>query len=86
MASRRRFPVPRALPGVHNQTVRMMVRTSLGGKTLRVRLSNALGSSSLALGAARERVRVARRPMRVSNGSITSRGNPFGNSGNGFAK
>src|SRR4051794_26610720 len=42
-APARRFPVPRALPGVQNQTVRMIVRTSLGGKTLRVRLSNALG-------------------------------------------
>lgn len=53
----RRFPVPRALPGVHNQTVRMIVRTSIGGKTLRVRLSNALGSSSLALGAAHIAIR-----------------------------
>jgi len=48
----RRFPVPRALPGVHNQTVRMIVRSSVGGKTLRVRLSNALGAGTLTLGAA----------------------------------
>jgi lysophospholipase L1-like esterase len=53
----RRFPVPRALPGVHNQTVRMIVRTSIGGKALRVRLSNALGSGSLALGAAHLAIR-----------------------------
>jgi lysophospholipase L1-like esterase len=48
----RRFPVPRALPTVHNQTVRMLVRTSVGGKKLRVRLSNALGAPALAIGAA----------------------------------
>ena len=48
----RRFPVPRALSGVHNQTVRMIVRTSIGGKTLRVRFSNALGASALEVGAA----------------------------------
>ena len=48
----RRFPVPRALPTVHNQTVRMLVRTSLGGKKLRVRFSNALGAPALEIGAA----------------------------------
>ncbi len=48
----RRFPVPRALPGVHNQTVRMIARTSIGGKTLRVRFNNALGSRALAIGSA----------------------------------
>src|SRR5262245_58742464 len=34
----RRFPVPPPLAGVDGQTVRMIVRTSLGGDTLRVRL------------------------------------------------
>lgn len=48
----RRFPVPRALPGVHNQTIRMLVRASIPGKTLRVRFSNALGAPTLAIGAA----------------------------------
>ncbi len=48
----RRFPVPRALPTVHNQTVRMLVRASVGGKRLRVRFSNALGAPALAIGAA----------------------------------
>src|SRR3954471_5031093 len=45
----RRFPVPRALPTVHNQTVRMLVRASVGGKKLRVRFSNALGAPALAI-------------------------------------
>jgi hypothetical protein len=48
----RRFPVPRALPTVHNQTVRMLVRGSVGGKKLRVRFSNALGTAALEIGAA----------------------------------
>src|SRR5689334_20722406 len=41
-APARRFPVPRPLTGLNNQTVRMIVRSSVGGKTVRVRLSNAL--------------------------------------------
>src|SRR5262249_28459070 len=48
----RRFPVPPALPGLHNQTVRMIVRASIGGRSVRVRLSNALGAGTLTLGAA----------------------------------
>ena len=35
-----------------NQTVRMVVRTSLGGRRVRVQLSNALGSTALSIGAA----------------------------------
>jgi lysophospholipase L1-like esterase len=51
-APARRFPVPPPLVGLHNQTVRMIVRSSIGGNTLRVRLSHALGASMLSLGAA----------------------------------
>jgi lysophospholipase L1-like esterase len=51
-APARRFPVPPALASLHNQTVRMIVRTSIGGSTLRLRLSNALGAPTIALGAA----------------------------------
>ena len=39
-------------PGFTNQTVRLIVHTSLGGSELRVRLSNAFGTDSLAIGAA----------------------------------
>ena len=48
----RRFPIPPTLAGINNQTVRMLVRTSLGGSRIRVRLSNAVGGSSVSLGAA----------------------------------
>ena len=34
----RRFPIPPTLAGLNNQTVRMIVRTSLGGSRIRVRL------------------------------------------------
>jgi lysophospholipase L1-like esterase len=49
----RRFPVPPQLSGVSNQTVRMIVRTSLGGSKLRVRLSNAFAAATVTVGAAR---------------------------------
>jgi lysophospholipase L1-like esterase len=42
-------PAPR---GYSNQTIRMMVRTSIGGSRLRIKLSNAFGSAPVALGAA----------------------------------
>lgn len=39
-------------PGYTNQTVRMIIRTSIGGNQVRVRFSNAFGSDSLVIGAA----------------------------------
>src|SRR6187399_3100929 len=48
----RRFLVPPALPALSNQTIRMVARTSLGGQTLRVRLSQAFGAPAITLGAA----------------------------------
>jgi lysophospholipase L1-like esterase len=53
----RRFPVPPPLAGLNNQTVRMIVRTSIAGHTLRVRLANALGAPSVRLGAAHLAIR-----------------------------
>jgi lysophospholipase L1-like esterase len=41
----------------HNQTLRMIARTSIGGQTLRVRLSNAYGAHKLDIGAARVALR-----------------------------
>lgn len=38
--------------GLNNQTVRMIVRTSIGGKRVRVQLSNAYGTGALTVGAA----------------------------------
>ncbi len=43
--------------GFNNHTLRMMPRLSLGGDTLRVRISNAYGARPLVLGAARIGVR-----------------------------
>ncbi|HVW07643.1 MAG TPA: SGNH/GDSL hydrolase family protein [Bryobacteraceae bacterium] len=48
----RRFPIPPTLAGIDNQTVRMIIRSSMGGSRVRVRLSNAAGGSSVMLGAA----------------------------------
>jgi lysophospholipase L1-like esterase len=53
----RRFPVPPPLAGLNNQTVRMIVRTSIGGHSVRVRLSNALGGSTVTLGSAHIAIR-----------------------------
>src|SRR5579863_7743999 len=47
-------PIPETLK---NQTVRMVVRTSIGGRRVRVQLSNALGNSRLAVGAAHIAIR-----------------------------
>ena len=43
------FPTP---PTINNQTVRMIVRTSIGGHRVRVQLSNAFGTTALRIGAA----------------------------------
>lgn len=43
------FPLP---PTINNQTVRMIVHTSIGGHRVRVQLSNAFGTGTLQIGAA----------------------------------
>jgi len=45
-------PGPRPIQSFHNQTARMIVRTSLGGRRVRVQLSNAHGNMPLVVGAA----------------------------------
>jgi len=45
-------PRPLGAAGFHNQTVRMMLRASLGGRRLRVKLENAFNSAPLVVGAA----------------------------------
>jgi lysophospholipase L1-like esterase len=45
-------PVPGGLQTVNNQTVRMIVRTSIGGKRARLKLSNSFGASAVRIGAA----------------------------------
>src|ERR1019366_2344632 len=46
-----------AARGFNNQTVRMIVRTSIGGRRLRVRLSNAFGGAPVVLGTAHLAIR-----------------------------
>lgn len=53
--------------GFNNQTVRMIVRVSLGGKELRVRFSNAFGKSALTIGDAH--VALAGKDAAVLSGS-----------------
>src|SRR6202050_4261011 len=43
--------------GYNNQTVRMMVRASIGGRRVRVKISNAFGSAPLVLGTAHIAIR-----------------------------
>jgi len=56
-APQRRFRIPPALPGLSDQTVRMILRTSIGGKGVRVRLANAFGATTAKIGAAHIAVR-----------------------------
>jgi lysophospholipase L1-like esterase len=46
------LPANTTNPGFTNQTVRLIVHTSLGGNEVRMRLSNAFGTESLVIGAA----------------------------------
>jgi len=62
--------------GFTNQTVRLIVHTSLGGNEVRVRLSNAFGTESLAIGAAH----VALRSMNAGIVSGTDRALTFSGS------
>ena len=48
----RRFGIPAPLASLHNQTVRMIALTSIGGSNVRIRLSNALGAPAVNIGAA----------------------------------
>ena len=58
-APQRRFGIPAALPPLHDQTLRLIVRTSIGGQTVRVRLSQAFGAAAVTLGAAHIATRAA---------------------------
>jgi lysophospholipase L1-like esterase len=48
----RRFGIPRAVPGLSNQTIRMIVRTSIGGSQVRIRMSQAFGAPAVTIGSA----------------------------------
>lgn len=63
--------------GFTNQTVRLVVHTSLGGNEVRVRLSNAFGSQSLVVGAAH----IALRSMNAATVAGTDRPLTFNGAG-----
>jgi lysophospholipase L1-like esterase len=48
----RRFGAPVEIPRLADQTVRMIVRTSIGGRRVRIRLANAFGGTTVFIGAA----------------------------------
>jgi lysophospholipase L1-like esterase len=70
------LPANTTNPGFTNQTVRLVVHTSLGGDEARVRLSNAFGTASLVIGAAH----VALRNMNAGIVSGTDRALTFSGS------
>ncbi len=45
-------PRPQLITGFHNQTLRMIAHTSIGGRRVRIELSNVFGSTPLVIGAA----------------------------------
>jgi lysophospholipase L1-like esterase len=71
------LPANTTNPGFTNQTVRLVVHTSLGGNEVRVRLSNAFGTESLLIGAAH----IALRSMNAGTVSATDRALTFSGSG-----
>jgi len=48
----RRFGIPASLGGLSNQSIRMIVRSSLGGNRVRIRVSQAFGAPAVTIGAA----------------------------------
>ena len=73
-----------ARQGFHDQTVRMILRTSIGGSNVRIRLSNAIGAAPVDIGAAHIAVhgkdseivagRAGLSPSAVSRGGRCGRG------------
>jgi len=68
---------PQPLRSFNNQTVRMMVRTSLGGRRIRVTLANTFGSGRLKVGAAHVALRERDAAIiPASDHALTFSGNP----------
>ena len=73
----RRFGIPALLPGLHDQTIRMIARTSIGGRTMRIRLSQAFGAPAVVVGAAHVGIRSAESAIVPgSDRTLTFSGNP----------
>jgi lysophospholipase L1-like esterase len=71
------LPANNTNPGFTNQTVRMIVHTSVGGSQVRVRLSNAFGTDPLSIGA----VHIALRSKDSSTAPGSDHALTFGGSG-----
>jgi lysophospholipase L1-like esterase len=67
-------PPPFRVTTLNNQTVRMILRTSIGGRRVRVKLSNAFGLAAVTIGS----VHVARRGTDASIAGGTDRALTFG--------
>jgi lysophospholipase L1-like esterase len=68
------FPAP---PGFNNQTVRMVVHTSIGGRRARIQLSNAFGTAPLKIGAAHVALRDKESAiLQASDHALTFSGKP----------
>ena len=71
-------PLPAALQTFTDQTVRLIVHTSIGGSGLRIRLSNELGSTPLRIGAAHVALRGSGADIVPgSDRALTFGGRPF---------
>ena len=69
---------PKTLQTFNDQTVRLIVRTSIGGSKVRIRLSNELGSTPLRIGAAHVALRAAgAETVAGSSRALTFGGRPF---------
>ena len=73
----RRFGIPALLPGLHDQTIRMIARTSVGGRTVRIRLSQAFGAPAVVVGAAHVGIRATESAIvPASDRTLTFSGRP----------
>lgn len=76
----RRYPIPPTLAGLNNQTVRMIVRCSIGGSRVRIRVSNTFGGVSVFLGSAHIAIRAKDSAIvPASDRAITFGGKPSAN-------
>jgi len=71
-------PQPAGARGFTNQTVRMIVRTSIGGRRFRVKLASAFGSAPVAVGAAHIAIRAKESEIAPgTDRALSFNGKPF---------
>src|SRR2546426_5093764 len=69
LGGQRGAPAPPAPTSFNDQTIRMIVHTSLGGRRARVTLSNAFGNGPLTIGAVHIALRSKESAERIVSGS-----------------